>query len=193
MARSFPLALKLQDKPCLVVGSSVDAARRARALVESGARVRVVARAASAELEQLSSGQPWELARRPYAATDLAGVWLAVLTDRDFELAERMAADADVARVFFCAVDDPECGSFSHVAIARAGLVTLAVSTEGRAPALGRRLREELERLIDEAGLAEFAAELAELRARTPSETRAQVLGDAVASVHFEGALRLRG
>jgi siroheme synthase (precorrin-2 oxidase/ferrochelatase) len=77
------------------------------------------------------------------------------------------------------------------MAQARAGLVTVSVSTSGKAPALGRRLAEELKRVLDRAGLAAFAEKLAELRERTPSPDRARILGDAVADVKLDGELRL--
>jgi siroheme synthase (precorrin-2 oxidase/ferrochelatase) len=78
------------------------------------------------------------------------------------------------------------------MAQARAGLLTIAISTAGQAPALGRRLREELERLLAASKMSAFIAELAALRARTPSADRRQVLGAAVAEVHFTGELTLR-
>lgn len=192
MSRSFPLALKLEGRKCLVVGSTPEAAQRATAFLESGAEVHVIARSPSAELVRALEGTAARLHEREYRALDLHGTWLAVLTDRDPELARRMAEDAEAARVFFCAVDVPGHGSFSHMAVARAGIVTFAVASEGRAPALARRLREELQRVSDEAGLAEFAEELAVLRDRTPSEARREVLGDAVAAVRLEGRLELR-
>jgi len=192
MPRSFPIALKLTGRECLVVGSGDEASERARALAAAGARVSCVSPAPSAELTALAGAGAILLAERPFREQDLDGKWLAVLTDRDAELAARIAAAAEPRQIFFCATDQPEHNSFAHVALARAGLVTLAISTEGEAPALGRKLREELEQLLDRAGMAAFAEELAELRRRTPSADRRDVLGRAVASVAFQGRLRLR-
>jgi len=114
-----------------------------------------------------------------------------VLVDKNPALAARMAQIAGAQRVLFCAVDQPEHNSYAHMAQARAGLLTIAITTAGQAPALGRRLREELERLLTRAQMAAFVDELAELRARTPSAERRQVLGAAVSGVHFSGELEL--
>jgi len=192
MLRSFPVALILRERECVVIGSGEEAAARARALVEAGARVVCVAESPSAKLLALRDEAIVELAERAFREQDLDGKWLAVLTDRNAELAERVSSAAELRRVFFCATDQPEHNTFAHMALARAGLVTFAVSTEGQAPALGRRLREELERLSSEADLASFSEELAELRRRTPSAERAGVLGRAVAHVAFQGRLRVR-
>jgi siroheme synthase (precorrin-2 oxidase/ferrochelatase) len=121
----------------------------------------------------------------------LHGKWLAVLVDANAPLAARMAQLAEVERVFFCAVDQPEHNSYSHMAQARAGLLTIAISTAGQAPALGRRLREEIERLLVAAKMSEFVEKLAALRQITPSNERRKVLGEAVSGVHFSGELKL--
>ena len=166
----FPVALKLEGRACLVVGNGEEAKARANALEAAGARVRVVER---------------------FVPEDLVGVWLAVLTDRDSSLAERVAREAEAQRVFFCAVDQPDVGSYSHVAIARAGPVFAAIGSHGEAPALARRLRELLDDLFARAGLAGFAERLAELRRTTPSGDRRDVLNAAVRDVRIEGDLVL--
>jgi len=192
MNRYFPLALELEGRSCVVMGSGQEAIRRARALLEAGAVVELVAESPSSELRSFAEEHGVELSVRRPRASDLDSRWVAVLAERDPELARELGAAADERRVWFCAVDDPGASSYAHMAQARAGLVTVSVSTSGKAPALGRRLAEELRRVFDEAALAAFAGELAELRERTPSAERARVLGDAVAGVAFEGPLRLR-
>jgi siroheme synthase (precorrin-2 oxidase/ferrochelatase) len=168
---AFPVALKLEGRACLVVGTGDEARARAAALGTAGANVRVV------------SGS--------FAPSDLDGMWLAVLTDRNDELAQRIARAAEERRVFFCAVDQPDAGSYSHLAIARAGPVFAALGTQGEAPALARRLRELIEELFTKAGLGAFAERLAALRKNTPNERRRDVLNSAVDGVRLEGNLVL--
>jgi precorrin-2 dehydrogenase/sirohydrochlorin ferrochelatase len=187
----FPIALLLEGRACLVVGSGPEALSRTRALLDAHARVVVVSNPASEDIRALAQSGQVELHEREFSDGDLEGKWLAVLVDEDAALAARMAHLAEDARVFFCAVDQPEHNSYAHMAQARAGLLTVAISTAGQAPALGRRLREELERLLTTSRMAEFVDELASLRARTPSAARRVVLGAAVAGVHFTGELAL--
>jgi precorrin-2 dehydrogenase/sirohydrochlorin ferrochelatase len=187
----FPVALLLHGRRCLLVGSGSELTSRTRALLEARAKPVVVSTAAGDEIRDLAKRGEIELHEREFADSDLSDQWLAVLVDADPTLAARMARLADSARVFFCAVDQPEHNSYAHMARARAGLLTIAISTAGQAPALGRRLREELERLLGQAKMAPFVAELAELRARTPSANRRAVLGAAVAAVRFTGVLEL--
>lgn len=188
---SFPVALHLEGKAVLVVGSTEEAAERARSLSDVGAKVEVVSEKPGLGLAALISARSLVHHQRGFLSSDLDGKWLAVLADHDLELGRVMAEAAEARRVLFCATDQPQANSYSHMAQARAGLVTLAISTDGRAPALGRRLREELARVLLESGMARFADELAALRERTPSHERRDVLGKAVSEVRFEGRLHL--
>lgn len=191
MNGTFPVALKLSGRSVLVVGNGAEAAHRAQALLAAGARVTVLAEAPADELEALARSGGVELVRRAPVPADLDGRWLVVLAARDPALAEELAREAEKRALFYCAVDDPRVGSFSHLAIARAGPVFAAVGSQGEAPALARRLRELLDELFTRAGLAAFAERLAELRRATPAEKRRDVLNAAVRDVRLEGELVL--
>ena len=187
----FPIALLLEGRACLVVGSGSELTLRTRALLDGHAKPVVVSPAPNEEIRELARAGAIELHEREFVAADLSGKWLAVLVDENALLAARMSALAAAQQTFFCAIDQPEHNSYSHMAQARAGLLTIAISTAGQAPALGRRLRQELERLLLASNMAAFVDKLATLRAQTPSAARRQILGEAVSGVHFEGELKL--
>lgn len=170
--RGFPLSLHLDGKKCLVVGDGAEAEQRAAALAESGA---IVLRASGSVSDQ-----------------ELDGAWLVVQTSMDSELAAALSQRCDARRIFFCAVDQPRFSSYSHLALARAGALTVAIGTDGQVPALGRRLRQELSRVLDQAGAADEVARLAQLRAETAPEQRKEVLTRAVAEVQLTGELRFK-
>ncbi len=186
----FPVALKLAGKRCLVLGQGRDAAARAQALLATGARVVVVHPSPGSEVQalQFGSGQ-LSIERRAFSAADLDGAWLVVQTERDAALAARLARECDERRLFFCAVDQPEYGSFAHAAVARANALFVAIGTNGKAPALARRLRELFQELFDAAGLAAYVERLGALREATPSAERVKVLGEAVRELKLEGQL----
>ena len=187
----FPIALLLKGRACLVVGSGPEVISRTEALLAALARPTVVSDAPSAAVRALAAAGRIELHERDFLDSDLHGKWLAVLVDTNPELAARMARLGEAERVFFCAVDQPQHNSYAHMAQARAGLLTIAISTAGQAPALGRRLREEIERLLTAANMSTFVETLAALRRNTPSSERKRVLGEAVAGVRFSGKLEL--
>jgi siroheme synthase-like protein len=187
----FPIALLLKGRACLVVGSGPEVTSRTQALLDAHGRPTVVSSNPNDTIRALARAGSIDLHEREFIDSDLNGKWLAVLVDEDRALAARMASLAEIERVFFCAVDQPESNSYAHMAQARAGLLTIAISTAGQAPALARRLREELERLLAAAKMSEFVERLAALRQVTPSSERRKVLAEAVSGVHFSGELRL--
>lgn len=187
----YPLNLLLDDRKCVVVGGGAEAALRAGNLLEAGARVLVVGEDEAPGLRALASSR-LRVERRAFHESDLDEAWLVVQATQDAALAERVGRACQARRIFFCAVDQPENSSYAHLALVRAGSLTMAIGTEGRAPALGRRLREELARLLSEADAAEEVERLAALRAATPPAERREALGQAVADVRFTGSLRFR-
>jgi uroporphyrin-III C-methyltransferase/precorrin-2 dehydrogenase/sirohydrochlorin ferrochelatase len=187
--RTFPVALKLEGRRVGVIGGGDEAAARAEALAAVGAKVVVVAGMPSAAVAALSERGAIELVRRGPEAEDLKGAWLLVLAERNPVLADELAREAETRRLFFCALDDPRVGSYSHLAIARAGLIYAAIGSQGEAPALSRRLREILDIAFERAGLAAFAERLATLRRSTPSEERKTVLDERVKELRLEGKL----
>jgi siroheme synthase-like protein len=188
----FPIAIKLGGRRCLVVGNGEEAERRAKAFVAAGAAVSVVSTLPTAETERLADEHALLLFRRAFEESDLTGVWLAVYTDPDAGQAQRIGELASAERVFFCAIDQPAGSSYSHMALAKAGPMTVAVSSNGRIPALARKLREEFDRVFAEARLHEFAEALAALRDSTIPAERRSVLGAAVREIRFDERLVLR-
>jgi uroporphyrin-III C-methyltransferase/precorrin-2 dehydrogenase/sirohydrochlorin ferrochelatase len=186
-APSFPVALHLENKTCLVVGNGDEAARRARALLEAGARVRLAAPEPDVTLTALLGEARLEHLREPYRAALLDDVWLAVLADRDAALTATLGADCEARRIFFCAVDQPGKNSFAHVGIARAGALTLAIGTDGRAPGLARRLKQELERVFAESNFAATVERIARAREAAPATERATVTNRLASRIRLKG------
>jgi siroheme synthase-like protein len=191
MQHGYPINLILEDRKCVVVGGGAEAAQRAGNLLEAGARVLVVGTEPTPGLDLLQS-ERLSVAQRAFVESDLDDAWLVVQASRDAALARQVAQSCEARRLFFCAVDQPPNSSYSHMALARAGSLTLAVATDGRAPALGRKLREELARLLSEAHAAEEVERLAQVREQTPPDERRAALSREVADVHFTGALRFK-
>jgi siroheme synthase-like protein len=171
----FPVFLKLDGLRVLVVGGGRVAAGRIATLLRSGARVTVVA----PEIRDEIAATPVHLLRRRFVTADVDGAWL-VIAAADRETNRAVAAAAATRGVFVNAVDDVEAASAYSAGVLRRGGVTIAVSTEGRAPALAGLLREALEALIpDHVGRwveVAAAARREQQRAGVPIEQRRPLL-----------------
>ena len=142
----YPVNLDLTDQPVLVVGGGTVAARKVETLVQARARVTVIAPRAVAEIADRGDVR-WQ--QRPYRAGDAAVYRLAVTATDDPEVNALVAADGAAANVFVNSADDPANCTFTLPSVARRGDIQVAVSTNGRSPALARWLRQRIEHDID--------------------------------------------
>jgi uroporphyrin-III C-methyltransferase/precorrin-2 dehydrogenase/sirohydrochlorin ferrochelatase len=145
----FPLFLKLAGRKVLVVGGGPVAAAKVASLREAGAEIAVVAPEVQPALAELAVAGKISIARRSFEAADLGGAWLVVAAATP-EVNRGVAAAAESQRLFVLAVDDPTAASAYGAGALRRGGVTVAVSTDGRAPALAGLLREGLEAVLPE-------------------------------------------
>lgn len=188
----WPVGLQLKHRLCLVVGAGAEVEERAAALLRCGAFVRVVSERPQEALGQLGASDKLDLHQRPFEEADLDGCWLVVAADSPPSVAERLSRLCEARRIWFCAVDQPDLSSFFHLAIARAGSLSIAVGTEGQVPALSRWLRRELQRLLDESRFEQAVDQLAKLRAATSGDARRKALAQAMQRIRLDGQLRWR-
>lgn len=144
----FPVFLKLEGRRVLVVGAGPVAASKLRPLVDAGARVTVVAPRVLREIDEIAAvASRMEIVRRPFAPGDVDGVWYVVAAAPP-EINRAVAQAAESKCLFVNAVDDLESASAYAGAIVQKAGVTIALSTDGEAPALAGLVREALEALL---------------------------------------------
>ena len=141
----FPVFLKLARRRVLVVGAGPVAAGKLRPLLDAGALVTVVAPEVVPEIAAMD-GQI-EILHRPFDDADLDGAWYVVAAAPP-DVNRAVARGADARRLFVNAVDDMENATAYLGAIVQRAGVTLALSTDGEAPALAGLMREALETLL---------------------------------------------
>jgi precorrin-2 dehydrogenase/sirohydrochlorin ferrochelatase len=149
-ASLFPMFLKLEGRSCLVVGAGAIAASKILSLLESGARVTVVAPWASDELRKLAGDGKFRWLARAYEDRDLDGVFLVIAATSDGTVNRAVFLESQRLGILCNAVDDPPHCDFYFPAVVRRGDLQIAISTAGQSPALAQRLRRELEEVFDE-------------------------------------------
>ena len=163
MTSLFPLFLKLDGKQVLVVGSGKVGESKIAGLLDTGARIRVVAREASIAVRDWARAGKIELDIRPFVSTDLDGVFLAVVATSSRTLNERIYHEAQTRGVLCNVVDVPDLCDFFYPSVVRRGDLQIAVSTGGQSPSLAQKIRQQLEKQFGP-GYAEWVAELGETR-----------------------------
>jgi siroheme synthase-like protein len=183
----FPTFLKLGGRRVLLVGGGPVAAGKLRGLLEAGARVTAVA---PAMVESFLEA-PVEMVLRPFQPSDLDGVCYVVAAAPP-DVNQQVAAEAHARGLFVNAVDDIASASAYAGAVVRRAGVTIAISTEGEAPALAGLMREALENLLPD-DLDEWMTCAREARRQwlskgVPMEERRPLLLQALNDLYGPGA-----
>ncbi len=139
--RYYPLFMDLAGRPCLVVGAGAVAARKARSLLDCGARVTVVGVRPAAAFRALERRGVVVRDRR-FRASDVGRQALIIAATDDRAVNAAVAAAARRKGIPVNAVDDPEHCSFIVPAVVTRGDLTVAISTGGRSPAAARLVKE---------------------------------------------------
>jgi siroheme synthase-like protein len=173
MTELLPLFLNVAGRPVVLVGGGPVAAAKLRQLLAAGAHVTVVAPEISepirmdvgarfqtttvgAAFQAAPGGHPERAAlregsvrivERAFRPQDLDGAWLVVAAATP-DVNRAVAAAAEERRLFVNAVDDPANATAYLSGVVRRDGVTIAISTNGHAPALTSLLREALDALL---------------------------------------------
>jgi len=159
----FPMFMKLEGRQCLVVGAGKVGEPKIGGLLETGARISVVALDASPAVREWARLGKIDLELRPFTASDLDGAFLAVVATSSRTLNERVYHEAQKRGVLCNVVDVPDLCDFFYPAVVRRGELQIAVSTAGQSPSLAQKIRQQLEKQFGP-GYATWVAELGETR-----------------------------
>ncbi len=141
----FPLFLKLEGRPCLLVGAGRVGEGKLKSLLRAGARVKVVAPRATEGVQRLAKSAEIVWRKRKFTARDLNGMFLAVAATSSYPANAVIFEEARRRGVLCNAVDDPRHCDFYYPAVLRRESLQIAISTGGLSPELASRLRKELE------------------------------------------------
>lgn len=145
---AYPIALNGQRLRALVVGGGVVGTRKALALLEAGADVRVIAPEISAELAAVESENRLAVLREPYGPDALGDATVVIAATSSRDVNSTVAADARERGKLVNVADAPEEGDFHTMAVHRRGDLTIAVSTGG-VPGAAARIRDSLATRFD--------------------------------------------
>jgi precorrin-2 dehydrogenase/sirohydrochlorin ferrochelatase len=155
--------MKLEGRQILVVGGGNLVEQKIGGLLETGARIRVVALEASAAVREWARQGKIELELRAVTNDDLHGAFLVVVATASRSLNERIYQEAQRLRVLCNVVDVPDLCDFFYPSVVRRGDLQIAVSTAGQSPSLAQKIRQQLEKQFGP-GYGPWVTELGETR-----------------------------
>ena len=160
----FPVFLKLNARPCLVVGAGNLAESKIESLRAAEAAVTVIAPEACASIRALAEAGEVTWHQRAYRAGDVAEGTFLVVTATNVAAVNRAVYLEATGKSILCnAVDDPPYCDFYFPSVVRRGDLQIAISTAGDSPALAQWLRKELNAALP-LDMGAWLAELGNLR-----------------------------
>src|SRR5260221_2120196 len=141
----FPSSLKLTNRRVLVVGGGTIAAQKIPGLREAGAHVHVASPKLAPQLTEWVRNQQITWSPKPFEPADLEGAFLVIAATSLRDLNGQVYREADRRNILCNAVDDIHHCHFYYGSIVQRGDLQIAISTNGKSPALAQRLRKELE------------------------------------------------
>ncbi|ENX06663.1 siroheme synthase CysG [Acinetobacter variabilis] len=156
----FPISLKLQQQPCLIVGGGHIAYRKAVLLQKAGAVISVVAPEIEASLLEIVQATAGQYVQAPFnSEIPLRSYRLVIAATNDAGVNRQVFEDCEAENVLVNSVDDPPHCRFMVPAIIDRSPLVISVASNGTSPVLSRQIRTQLEATIPHGmgKLAEFS------------------------------------
>jgi siroheme synthase-like protein len=194
VASLFPIFVKLEGRLVVVVGGGKIAEGKLAALLNAGARIRLIAPSITSQIAEWVRFGKIDWLPKEFSRGDLRDGFLVIAATSAPGVNESVFREAESARVLCNAVDDIEHCHFYYGAVVQRGDLQIVISTNGKSPALAQRLRQELETQFGaeyETWLQWLGAAREALRAANfDAEATKDVLHDLASRLMFEEFLQ---
>jgi len=141
----FPMFVKLAGRTVVVVGAGAIAEQKIPGLLAAKAHVRVIAPEATPQIRAWFANSEIEWLAKSFEPQDLADAHLVIAATSASGVNNAVYREAEARKIFCNAVDDLENCHFYYGSVVQRGDLQIAISTNGKSPALAQRLRKQLE------------------------------------------------
>ncbi len=139
----FPINLNISGKLCVVVGGGKVGERKVKNLLNYGAKVRVVSLDFTDELLALDGSI--EIVRSRYKKEYIEGALLIFIATNDKSLNLQISKDSKALSIPVNIATEPNLCDFTLPSVITRGELQIAVSTDGKSPALSRVIKGKIE------------------------------------------------
>jgi len=159
----YPVFINMRDRSCIVVGGGKVALRKISDLLETGAKVTVVAETPDPIIEDLAQKGNIKLFKRLFKPEDIENAFLVFTATDDDSVNAEIAGIAKKYGALVNVVDNPQYCDFFSGAVVKRGPLRIAISTSGCSPGIAAEIRRELNELYSES-FASFLQTVGEMR-----------------------------
>jgi siroheme synthase-like protein len=144
----FPIFTDLHGKSILVIGNYRVLEFKIEKLLQSGARVRFLSDFLSEKLENYVKTEKIEYYQGRFKNKYFRDVWLVICGSNDLKLKTRVSRETEKRKIFCNFVDEAPLCSFISPSVLTKGDITIAISTDGKSPALNKYLKQKIDAII---------------------------------------------
>lgn len=171
--------LDLEERKCLVIGGDDEALEKMERLLECDAEITLVSPKILPEIKKLADDGKIKHIYRKYQSGDEEGMYFVLnCVKTDPEMSDLLFNNCVQQHILISSYDQSQYSTATMAALVRAGdKVRISISTGNTSPAVARKLRMELEKLLDEKfarfvdWIVEYRKEL-EAKGVSPSERK---------------------
>jgi len=142
----YPISLCIDDKQCVVIGGGKVAERKVCSLIDSKAKVKVVAPEITPYLRRLVAKKQIAYANKKFSDSDISGAFLVIGATDNQSVNKKISEAALRKNILVNIVDVSELCNFFVPACVRRGDLSISISTSGKSPALAREIRKQIEK-----------------------------------------------
>jgi precorrin-2 dehydrogenase/sirohydrochlorin ferrochelatase len=143
----YPIGLCIDDKKCVVIGGGKVAERKVRSLIDSKAKVKVVAPGITPYLRKLVSRKQITYVCKKFSDSDISNAFLVIGATDNSVVNKRISETALKKNILVNIIDVPELSSFYVPACVKRGDLIISISTSGKSPVLSSEIRRQLEKI----------------------------------------------
>jgi len=160
-----PLNVNLENKKILIIGGGKVALRKVKFFLQYGCNIEVVGKNIAQEIYEVTenSNSRVTLLQREFEMNDLYGKYIVIISTDNFKLNEQIANKCEERGVLYTNCSNGEVSSFSLPAVVKRGDLSVAISTNGKSPALSKKIKKEISDIYKNE-YEEFLELLGELR-----------------------------
>lgn len=147
----MPINIAMNDRKCLVVGGGNVALRKVDSLLRyEGCPVTVVAPEVVDKIRYYAERSLITLHERPYKSPEAINYNMMIAATDDTTVSEEVFADCRTHGILVNVADVPRLCDFTFPATVQRGCLTVAISTDGRAPFMSSHLKAILDTIFPE-------------------------------------------
>ena len=163
----FPAYFNLNHKKILLVGGGYIALEKLEKLVDFTKEITVISKEFSEDFSSFAKEHNIEMQERSYVEGDIDGFDIVIVATDTVHLHKAIFEESRSSRILVNSVDDTAYCDFIFPSYVKRGDLTISISTSGASPALAKRLRAYIEKLIP-TSMESFLSEMKKLRKTMP-------------------------